>query len=95
MVIGVATAGERNILGFWAGDGGEGAKFCLAVLTYIKNRGVNDVCIVVCDWLKGLPDAITTTGGARPGADLRDPSDPEHVPVRLPQGLRPPQVRLC
>lgn len=61
VVIGVTTAGERDILGIWAGDGGEGAKFWLAVLTEIKNRGVNDVCIVVCDGLKGLPDAITTT----------------------------------
>ncbi len=25
------------------------------------NRGVEDVCIVVCDGLKGLPDAITAT----------------------------------
>ena len=31
-----------------------------AVLTEIKNRGVADVCIVVCDGLKGLPEAITT-----------------------------------
>src|SRR5262249_61580901 len=30
----------------------------LAVLTELKNRGVDDVCIVVCDGLKGLPDAI-------------------------------------
>ena len=31
------------------------------MLTELRNRGVNDVCIVVCDGLKGLPDAITTT----------------------------------
>jgi transposase-like protein len=31
------------------------------VLTELRNRGVADVCIVVCDGLKGLPDAITTT----------------------------------
>src|SRR3982750_2007263 len=30
-------------------------------LTEIKNRGVQDVCIVVCDGLKGLPDAVTAT----------------------------------
>ena len=53
--------GERDILGLWAGDGGEGAKFWLGVLTEIKNRGVADVCIVVCDGLKGLPEAITAT----------------------------------
>jgi len=59
--IGVTVGGERDILGLWAGDGAEGAKFWLAVLTEIKNRGVEDVCIVVCDGLRGLPDAITTT----------------------------------
>src|SRR5665648_751186 len=60
VVIGVTTGGERDILGIWAGDGGEGAKYWLAVLTEIKNRSVEDVCIAVCDGLKGLPDAITT-----------------------------------
>jgi putative transposase len=39
VVIGVTVAGERDILGLWAGDGGEGAKFWLAVLTELKNRG--------------------------------------------------------
>ena len=61
VAIGVTCNGERDILGLWAGDGGEGAKFWLSVLTEIKNRGVQDVCIVVCDGLKGLPDAVTTT----------------------------------
>jgi transposase-like protein len=50
-----------GILGIWAGDGGEWAKFWLKVFTEIRNRGVGDVCIAVCDGLKGLPDAITTT----------------------------------
>ena len=61
VVIGVSVDGERDILGLWAGDGGEGAKFWLSVFTEIKNRGVDDVCIAVCDGLKGLPEAITTT----------------------------------
>ena len=61
VVIGVTINGERDILGRWAGDGSEGAKFWLAVLTEIKNRGVEDVCMVVCDGLKGLPESITTT----------------------------------
>ena len=58
--IGVTVNGERDILGLWAGDGGEGAKFWLSVLTEIKNRGVQDVCILVCDGLKGLPESVTT-----------------------------------
>jgi transposase-like protein len=61
VVIGVTVNGERDILGLWAGDGSEGAKFWLAVLTEIRNRGVEDVCIAVCDGLKGLPESITTT----------------------------------
>jgi len=31
------------------------------VLTEIKNRGTDDVCIVVCDGLKGLPESIAAT----------------------------------
>jgi putative transposase len=61
VVIGVTVDGERDIFGLWAGDGGEGAKLWLSVFTEIKNRGVQDVCIAVCDGLKGLPEAITTT----------------------------------
>jgi putative transposase len=54
----VTCDGMREILGLWAGDGGEGAKYWMHVLTEIKNRGVADVCMVVCDGLKGLPEAI-------------------------------------
>jgi len=36
VVIGVTINGERDILGLWAGDGCEGAKFWLAVLTEIR-----------------------------------------------------------
>jgi putative transposase len=50
--------GPRDILGIWAGDGGEGAKYWLQVFTEIKNRGVEDVLMLVCDGLKGLPDAV-------------------------------------
>ena len=61
VVMGVTANGEREILGIWAGDGGEGARFWLQVFSELKNRGVNDVLIAVCDGLKGLPEAITTT----------------------------------
>jgi putative transposase len=59
--IGVTVEGKRDILGIWASPGAEGAKFWLGVLTELKNRGVADACIVVCDGLKGLPDAIEVT----------------------------------
>lgn len=62
LALGVTVNGERDILGLWAGEhgDGEGAKYWLRVLTEIKNRGVADVLMVVCDGLKGLPDAVTT-----------------------------------
>ena len=55
VVIGVTVNGERDILGHLGRRRREGAKFWLSVLTEIKNRGVEDVCIAVCDGLKGLP----------------------------------------
>jgi transposase-like protein len=58
VVIGVSVDGERDILGLWAGDGGEGAKYWHHVLTELKNRGVADVCMLVCDGLRGLADAV-------------------------------------
>jgi putative transposase len=61
VALAVTTEGTRDILGLWAGDGGEGAKFWLQVLTELKNRGVEDALMVVCDGLKGLPDAIGQT----------------------------------
>jgi putative transposase len=59
--IGVTVDGKRDILGIWPSSGGEGAKYWLGVLTELRNRGLLDVCIVVCDGLKGLPDAIGAT----------------------------------
>ena len=72
VAIGVSVTGERDILGLWAGEGrvggidgsggrqpGEGAKFWQQVLTEIKTRGVEDVLILVCDGLKGLPDSVS------------------------------------
>jgi putative transposase len=56
--IGVTLDGEKDILGLWAGTGGEGAKFWMAVLTDIRNRGVKDVFFLVCDGLKGLPEVV-------------------------------------
>jgi putative transposase len=60
VALAVTTEGTRDILGLWAGDGGEGAKHWLRVLTELKNRGVGDVLMLVCDGLKGLPDAVNT-----------------------------------
>jgi putative transposase len=61
LALGVTADGERDVLGLRAGEhgDGEGAKYWLRVLSEIKNRGVRDVCMLVCDGLKGLPDAIS------------------------------------
>jgi transposase-like protein len=49
-------------LGLWVSPTtGESAKFWLTVLSELKSRGVADVCIVCCDGLTGLPDAIGVT----------------------------------
>ncbi|HZC53106.1 MAG TPA: IS256 family transposase [Mycobacterium sp.] len=62
VAMGISVDGERDVLGLWAGPtGGEGAKQWMSMLTELRNRGIADVCIVCCDGLKGLPDAIAAT----------------------------------
>jgi putative transposase len=59
LAIGIDCEGAKQVLGLWVGPTtGESAKFWLPVLSEIKGRGVADVCIVCCDGLTGLPDAI-------------------------------------
>lgn len=62
VALAVTCEGTRDILGLWAGEhgDGEGAKYWMRVLSEIKNRGTQDCLIVVCDGLKGLPEAVTT-----------------------------------
>src|SRR5918912_3484321 len=58
--IGVSLDGARDVLGLWAGAGGEGAKFWMSLLTDRRARGARDVFFAVCDGLKGLPDVVET-----------------------------------
>lgn len=58
VAMGITLAGQRDVLGVWAGDGSEGAKQWGSYLTELRNRGLEDVMIVCCDGLTGLPDAI-------------------------------------
>jgi len=59
LAIGIDCEGAKQVLGLWIGPTtGESAKFWLSVLSDLKSRGVADVCIVCCDGLTGLPDAI-------------------------------------
>jgi putative transposase len=61
LALGVTMEGTRDILGLWAGHGCEGVTFWLQLLTELRNRGVADVCMVICDGLTGLPEAIEAT----------------------------------
>ncbi len=68
VALGVNLEGDRDVLGMWVGTGGEGAKHWQTILTEIKNRGVEDVFIVCCDGLNGLPESINATW---PRADVQ------------------------
>jgi putative transposase len=57
VAIGVDLEGQKEVLGLWT-SANEGAKFWLAVLTELRNRGLKDVLIVCIDGLKGFPQAI-------------------------------------
>ena len=57
VAIGVNFSGKKELLGLWL-DETEGAKFWLACLTDLKNRGLNDIFIVCVDGLSGFPEAI-------------------------------------
>jgi putative transposase len=58
IVLGIDLEGRRDVLGHWVGDGGEGAKFWLSVVTELKNRGVQDIFIACMDGLTGFRDAV-------------------------------------
>jgi putative transposase len=66
--IGVTLAGDKDVLGLWVGQGGEGgqgAKFWMSVLAHLKNRGIKGAFFVVCDGLKSPPEVA---GNAWPQA---------------------------
>ncbi len=86
--IGVTLAGDKDILGLWAGTGGEGAKFWMSVLTDLRNRGIRDVFFVVCDGLKGLPDVVVQRLAAGDRADV-------HRALRRPAGYADLAAGAC
>jgi putative transposase len=57
LAIGVSVEGDREVLGIWWQET-EGAKFWLAVLNDLAQRGVDDVLIACVDGLTGFPEAI-------------------------------------
>ncbi len=77
----------------WAGDGdGESAKFWLAVLTELRNRGVKDAFFVVCDGLKGLPDSVNA---AFPQAIVQTSSVHHGGGGMVPPVTRAASARTC
>jgi transposase-like protein len=58
VVLGVDLEGQREVLGHWLGDGGEGANFWLSVVSDLQARGVEDIFIACIDGLTGFKDAI-------------------------------------
>jgi putative transposase len=57
LAIGASVEGEREVLGIWWQES-EGAKFWLAVLNDLQQRGVEDVLVACVDGLTGFPEAI-------------------------------------
>ena len=84
VVMGVTTDGERDILGIWSGDGAEGARFWLQVFSELKNRGVEDVFVAVCDGMKGLLEVISTTWEKTVVQQCIAHPDPQQLPLRGP-----------
>jgi putative transposase len=58
LALAIQRDGTKDVLGLWIQQS-EGAKFWLAVMNELKNRGLQDILIAVIDGLKGFPEAIT------------------------------------
>lgn len=56
-ILGVNREGKKDLIGIYLSEN-EGAKFWLAVLTDLKQRGVEDILVACIDGLKGFPEAI-------------------------------------
>ncbi len=59
LALAINREGHKELLGLWIAEN-EGAKFWLAVLTELNQRGVKDVLIACVDGLTGFPEAINT-----------------------------------
>jgi transposase-like protein len=57
VALGIDLDGKKELLGLWIAKN-EGAKFWLACLTDLRNRGLEDIFICCVDGLAGFPEAI-------------------------------------
>src|SRR5215207_3164635 len=58
LVLGLNMDGKKEALALVMGTGDESAKFLLEVLNDLRNRGLRTVCVVCCDGLTALPEAV-------------------------------------
>ena len=59
VILGISCEGKKDVLTIEVGDN-ESAKYWLAVLNSLKNRGVKDILIICADGLTGIREAIQT-----------------------------------
>lgn len=57
VIYGLNIDGQKEVLGLYIGDN-EGAKYWLAVLNELKNRGLEDIFLLCADGLKGLSESV-------------------------------------
>lgn len=58
LALGLNMEGKKEALALVMGTGDESAKFWLKVLNDLRNRGLRQVCVVCCDGLTALPEAV-------------------------------------
>lgn len=82
LAIGVTLEGEREVLGIWWRES-EGAKFWLAVLNDLHQRGTRDVLICCVDGPRGVPGSDRGRLPPRLGPDVHRAPDPLRDALRL------------
>ena len=58
LVLGLNVEGRKEALALVMGNGDESAKFWLKIMTDLRNRGMRQVCVLCCDGLTALPEAV-------------------------------------
>lgn len=57
IAVGLESDGSKDVLGLWI-QNTEGARFWLAILTELRQRGVQDILVICADGLTGMPTAV-------------------------------------
>lgn len=55
--IGIGLDGQKEVLGMWICQV-EGSRYWTGILSELRNRGVEDICIICVDGLVGMVEAI-------------------------------------